>query len=268
MAACRYCWRACYLAVFTACLSTPAPAVKPAPTLRLRTPASLRGSANAGSAIALRPSTADDSSPALELVGCRLSGHPAASGAGGDGATAPAFVYGPELCPAAHRDACRASFGCRKNKAGPPGRCSAADLGTWPAASMRMWVTVSGTPDTPRCAYAATSGADTVMVFDADGVTYASLGLAHELGGSKGVVVGASAHVKPAFTDDGATMLTALIAGKCGDDDAGCTATCRTLVGRGYGNAQARTSKDEQGRKDGTGDAGPRQSPTRRRRRA
>ena len=52
--------------------------------------------------------TADDSSPALELVGCRLSGHPAASGAGGDGATAPAFVYGPELCPAAHRDACRA----------------------------------------------------------------------------------------------------------------------------------------------------------------
>ena len=149
-----------------------------------------------------------------------------------------------------------------------PGRCSAADLGTWPAASMRMWVTVSGTPDTPRCAYAATSGADTVMVFDADGVTYASLGLAHELGGSKGVVVGASAHVKPAFTDDGATMLTALIAGKCGDDDAGCTATCRTLVGRGYGNAQARTSKDEQGRKDGTGDAGPRQSPTRRRRRA
>ena len=80
-----------------------------------------------------------------------------------------------------------------------PGRCSAADLGTWPAASMRMWVTVSGTPDTPRCAYAATSGADTVMVFDADGVTYASLGLAHELGGSKGVVVGASAHVKPAF---------------------------------------------------------------------
>ena len=47
MAACRYCWRACYLAVFTACLSTPGPAVKPAPTLRLRTPASLRGSANA-----------------------------------------------------------------------------------------------------------------------------------------------------------------------------------------------------------------------------
>ena len=45
--------------------------------------------------------------------------------------------------------------------------------------------------------------------------------------------------VKPAFTDDGATMLTALIAGKCGDDDAGCTATCRALVGRGYGNAQA-----------------------------
>ena len=239
MAACRYCWRASCLAVFTACLSTPGPAVKIAPTLRLRTPASLRGSANAGSAIALRPATADDSSPALELVGCRLSGHPAASGAGGDGATAPAFVYGPELCPAAHHDACRASFGCRKNKAGPPGRCSAADLGTWPAASMRMWVTVSGTPDTPRCAYAATSGVDTVMVFDADGVTYASLGLAQELGGSKDVVVGASAHVKPAFTDDGATMLTALIAGKCGDDDAGCTATCRALVGRGYGNAQA-----------------------------
>ena len=154
MAACRYCWRACCLAVFTACLSTPAPAVKIAPALRLRTPASLRGSANAGSAIALRPSTADGSSPALELVGCRLSGHPAASGAGGDGATAPAFVYGPELCPAANRDACRAAFGCRKaaGSSAPAGRCAAKDLRAWPEASMYMWVTVSGTPGTPRAA--------------------------------------------------------------------------------------------------------------------
>ena len=51
--------------------------------------------------------------------------------------------------------------------------------------------------------------------------------------------------VKPAFTDDGAPMLTALIAGKCGDDDAGCTATCRRLVGRGYGNAEAAVVRGE-----------------------
>jgi len=101
-----------------------------------------------------QPSTADGSSPALELVGCRLSGHPAASGAGGDGATAPAFVYGPELCPAANRDACRAAFGCRKaaGSSAPAGRCAAKDLRAWPEASMYMWVTVSGTPGTPRAA--------------------------------------------------------------------------------------------------------------------
>ena len=75
------------------------------------------------------------------------------------------------------------------------------------------------------------------MVFDVSGVTFASLGLLQR--GGTPAVVDVGTLVKPAFTDDGATMLTALIAGKCGDDDAGCTATCRRLVGRGYGNAEA-----------------------------
>ena len=51
-------------------------------------------------------------------------------------------------------DACRAAFGCRKaaGSSAPAGRCAAKDLRAWPEASMYMWVTVSGTPGTPRAA--------------------------------------------------------------------------------------------------------------------